>query len=103
MEMNAITMVVRIVLLVIGFTSVSHAKTPIYVLGLYPISGSWPAGEAILAASRLAAEHVNQDSRILHDYELIIIPADAAVSVKDMKYLLSKNINNAQKHKNAKF
>ncbi|XP_072027769.1 gamma-aminobutyric acid type B receptor subunit 1-like [Amphiura filiformis] len=70
--------VFRLLVLVFGFCDLALAKTPIYILGLYPITGSWPAGETILAASRLAAEHVNQDSRILRDYELVIIPTDSA-------------------------
>ena len=56
------------------------AKDKLHILGLYPFTGSWPAGDIILAASRLAVEQINQNSSLLTDYELMLEAADSAVS-----------------------
>ena len=55
------------------------SKIPIYILGLYPMSGSWPGGEALLPATKLGFQHVNADPRILPGYELVLIDYDTEV------------------------
>ncbi len=68
------------ILLLSAFCYVLPAKTPIYLLGLYPFTGSFRIGDTVFGASKLAVQHVNEDQRILQDYELVIIPADTNVS-----------------------
>ncbi|XP_072015076.1 gamma-aminobutyric acid type B receptor subunit 1-like [Amphiura filiformis] len=55
----------------------SCSKTPIYILGLYPMTGdTWPGGVSLYPASQLAVEHVNNNPDILQDYQLRIALAD---------------------------
>ncbi|XP_072039595.1 gamma-aminobutyric acid type B receptor subunit 1-like [Amphiura filiformis] len=54
-----------------------EAESPLYLLGLYPMTGTkWPGGEAMLPASQLAVIDINQNSSILADYQLNIIVKD---------------------------
>ncbi|XP_072015077.1 gamma-aminobutyric acid type B receptor subunit 1-like, partial [Amphiura filiformis] len=54
----------------------SSCKTPVHVLGLYPMSGPWAGGEALYPATQLAVEDVNTNPDILEDYQLTIDFAD---------------------------
>ncbi|XP_072029935.1 gamma-aminobutyric acid type B receptor subunit 1-like [Amphiura filiformis] len=51
-------------------------RTPIYLLGLYPMSGNWPGGQAYLPASQLAIQHINANTSVLPDYELVLLDRD---------------------------
>ena len=55
-------------------------KTPLHVLGLYPMSGPWAGGEALYPATQLAVEDVNNNPSILEDYDLKVDFADTKVS-----------------------
>ncbi|XP_072039548.1 gamma-aminobutyric acid type B receptor subunit 2-like [Amphiura filiformis] len=52
------------------------AASPIYLLGLYPMTGDWAGGQAMLPASQMAVIDVNANVSLLADYELIIIVTD---------------------------
>ena len=58
------------------------SKTPIHVLGLYPMSGPWAGGEALYPATQLALQDVNNNDEILTNYELKITFADTKVGFK---------------------
>ena len=58
---------------------VCSAKTPVHVLGLYPMSGPWAGGEALYPAIQLAIQDVNAAPGILDDYDLRTVFADTKV------------------------
>jgi len=60
---------------------VQAMKTPIYIGGFFPLSPNKASvpGDALLAAAKLALQHVNK-SDILRDYELQMIVKDSQVS-----------------------
>ncbi len=58
---------------------VSDAAYPIYLLGLYPLTGDWAGGQAMLPASQMAVLDINANTSILADYELHIIVTDTKV------------------------
>ena len=70
-----------ILLLLYGSCNLASAKKSIHILGLYPLTGSWPAGRTILGASQMAVDHVNEDPTLLQDYEIVLVPSDSAVSL----------------------
>ncbi len=59
----------------------SGVKTDLHLLGLYPMSGAWPGGYALWRASQFAVDHVNANDSLLRDYEVVIVPANSAVSI----------------------
>ena len=71
-------------------TVTSSEKTPIHILGLYPMSGAWPGGYALREASQFAVDHVNSNQSILPDYEIVIDAADSAVSILLFLFIFSK-------------
>ena len=58
----------------------ANDKDPLYLLGLFPMTGSWPAGDTILAASRMAVDQINKNDSLLPDYHMVLIDTDSAVS-----------------------
>ena len=62
-------------------------KTKIHILGLYPMSGAWAGGEALLPATRLALKHINENESILSDFELIVDVGDTMVSERYTKVI----------------
>ena len=60
--------------------SFNKTTTPVYVLGLYPMEGYWPAGHGLLPASELAIHDINANDEVLGDYELRLVVADTKVS-----------------------
>ena len=62
------------------FPVLVFAKTPLYILGLYPLTGAWDGGVSFLPATQLALEHINANESLLVDYELILIDRDTGVS-----------------------
>lgn len=70
-----------IVTVITSNTGKVQAKTPIYIGGFFPLSPNKASvpGYALLAAARLALNHVSK-SGILRDYELKIIVKDSRVS-----------------------
>ena len=60
--------------------TISDAKSPIYLLGLYPMTGDWAGGQAMLPASEMAILDINANDSILADYELRVIVTDTKVS-----------------------
>ena len=60
------------------------ATTPIYILGLYPMGGYWPAGSGLLPASYMAINDINNNSEILTEYELKLVVADTQVRKIDI-------------------
>ena len=59
-------------------TLVEAGNTPIYLLGLYPLSGNWPGGQGQLPATRLGLEYVNSKD-VLPGYELVLVTHDTEV------------------------
>ena len=55
------------------------AVIPLYVLGLYPMSGSWPGGQGQLPATQMGFEHINSNGNILANYTLNLISKDTEV------------------------
>ena len=53
----------------------------VYIVGLYPFEGAWRGGPAMLAASQLAVEHVNQRGDILPGYTLNLLWNDTKVRI----------------------
>ena len=51
-------------------TNSSNAKKDIYLLGLFPFSGSWPGGLGQLPAVIMGLEDVNSDPSILPGYTI---------------------------------
>ena len=69
------------IFIIIIFTQISRGeKERLHILGLYPFTGSWPAGKAIHTASQMAIDQINANQTILEDYELVLISRDSAVS-----------------------
>ncbi|XP_072027770.1 gamma-aminobutyric acid type B receptor subunit 1-like [Amphiura filiformis] len=60
----------------ISLLSLTLAKTPLYILGLYPMTGAWDGGTSFLPATQLALEHINANQSLLGDFELILISRD---------------------------
>ena len=87
------------VLLAAMVCHVASALTPLYILGLYPMSGSWPGGQGQLPATKMGIEHVNANDSILQGFELVLINKDTQVS--EPIYLESVNIkiNMKQNHR----
>ncbi|XP_033640825.1 gamma-aminobutyric acid type B receptor subunit 1-like [Asterias rubens] len=54
----------------------SSNRTKLHILGLYPMTGSWPGGLAMSLATQLALEDINANADILSGYELVVIPKD---------------------------
>ena len=52
----------------------------LYIMGLYPMEGSWAGGHALLPATQLGLQHVNDRSDILPGYRLNLIWSDTKVS-----------------------
>ncbi len=55
-------------------------KTKLHILGLYPMTGGWAGGEALLPAAQLALKHINANDSILRDYEIVLHVGDTGVS-----------------------
>ena len=58
----------------------ASGKTPLYILGLYPMTGAWDGGASFVPATQLALEHINTNQSLLPDFELILISRDTGVS-----------------------
>ena len=70
-----------LIFFILIFTKISKGeKESLHILGLYPFTGSWPAGKAIHTASQMAIDQINENQTILEDYELVLISRDSAVS-----------------------
>ena len=67
------------VLLVTTICHVASSLTPLYILGLYPMSGSWPGGQGQLPATKMGIEHVNANESLLPGFELVLINKDTQV------------------------
>ena len=67
-------------LLITVICHAASALTPLYILGLYPMSGSWPGGQGQLPATKMGIEHVNANDSILPGFELVLINKDTQVS-----------------------
>ncbi len=63
-----------------SMTTSVNTKEPLHLIGLYPFTGPWPAGETIHAVSEMAIDHINANQSVLPDYELTLITGDSAVS-----------------------
>lgn len=57
-------------------------KTPLYILGLYPLSGDWAGGQGQLPATRFGFESVNANEQILPNYEFKLVARNTLVSIK---------------------
>ncbi|XP_078721635.1 gamma-aminobutyric acid type B receptor subunit 1-like isoform X7 [Lampetra fluviatilis] len=53
------------------------AKQALYIGGLFPMSGSWPGGQACKPAAMMALDDVNRKRDLLPDYELKLIETDS--------------------------
>ncbi|XP_033640526.1 gamma-aminobutyric acid type B receptor subunit 1-like isoform X2 [Asterias rubens] len=60
-------------LCVLRIAEAAPATTPIYLLGLYPLSGNWAGGQGQLPATRLGIKYVNA-MNVLPGYELVLLP-----------------------------
>ena len=67
-----------------------HGAVPIYILGLYPMSGGWPGGQGLLPATQLAFLHINNNEKLLKDYELILLDKDTQVGQNSFRCLSHK-------------
>ncbi|XP_071790355.1 gamma-aminobutyric acid type B receptor subunit 1-like [Asterias amurensis] len=56
----------------------SNNKTKLYLLGLFPMTGAWAGGEALLLASQLAVRDINANRGVLPGFELVLLPKDTA-------------------------
>ena len=65
---------------VVCLVTISDAKSPINLLGLYPMTGDWAGGQAMLPASEMAILDINANASLLADYELRVIVTDTKVS-----------------------
>ncbi|XP_072029936.1 gamma-aminobutyric acid type B receptor subunit 2-like [Amphiura filiformis] len=63
-------------LIVAIYWRLSSSLTPLYILGLYPMSGSWPGGQGQLPATKMGIEHVNANQSILPGFELVLLDYD---------------------------
>ena len=63
----------------------AYGSIPIYILGLYPMSGGWPGGQGLLPATQLAFLHINNNETFLKDYELILLDKDTQVGQKSFR------------------
>ena len=82
-----------------GFSTISaisgdDTKTPIYILGLYPMTGAWDGGVSFLPATQMALEHINANQSLLAEYELILVNRDTGVS------LILQKLKNSQQQQN---
>ena len=55
-------------------------RTELWLLGLFPFSGSWPGGLGQLPAVRMGIEDVNRDPSVLPGYKLMMTIDNTAVS-----------------------
>ena len=69
----------QILVLVSGNTTVSASEKDLYILGLFPVSGFWPAGKALVPAAQLVLELINKDPHILSGYQLKMLWDDTKV------------------------
>ena len=65
-------------LCVLRIAEAAPATTPIYLLGLYPLSGNWAGGQGQLPATRLGIKYVNA-MNVLPGYELVLLPHNTEV------------------------
>ena len=68
----------------ISWSLSSSSLIPLYILGLYPMSGSWPGGQGQLPATKMGIEHVNANQSVLPGFELVLLPYDTQVRVLNL-------------------
>jgi len=61
-------------------TTTGDRLKDIWLIGLFPLQGSWPGGLGQLPAVEMGLEDVNADPRILPGYRLRMTMDDTAVS-----------------------
>ena len=66
----------------------SNNNTKLYLLGLFPMTGAWAGGEALLLASQLAVRDINANRHVLPGFELVLLPKDTAVRPNPLFSLL---------------
>ena len=59
--------------------SKSKELKDLYLMGLFPMTGPWPAGGALLPAALMAVDHINADPNILQGYRLNLLWNDTQV------------------------
>lgn len=60
-------------------SSSSSEKKDLNILGLFPHSGDWAGGQSMEPAAELGFITVNNDKKILPDYELKLVSKDTKV------------------------
>ncbi len=63
----------------ISTENTTDSRYGLTIVGLLPMTGRWPGGAAILAATQLALEHVNSRQDILPDYKMQFVYKDTRV------------------------
>jgi len=66
-----------------GNSSTSETVKDIWLIGLFPLQGSWPGGLGQLPAVQIGLEDVNADPNILPGYRLRMTMDDTEVSSSD--------------------
>ncbi len=85
-----------------NLTTQAHLHTSaeikdLYLLGLFPITGAWTGGYAILPAALMAVDHINADPNILQGYRLNLLWNDTQVRfICSMQNQKRQNIQNVQ-------
>nr|XP_006819249.1 PREDICTED: uncharacterized protein LOC100371470 [Saccoglossus kowalevskii] len=51
-----------------------EAISDVYILGLFPMTGSWAGGQGQYPAIQLGIEHINSDASLLSDYRIVLKP-----------------------------
>ena len=71
--------VFSLVLMTIHPSDSNPNVTKLHLLGLFPMTGPWAGGQAVLPATRLAVQDVNANPNVLPGYEIILIHKDTSV------------------------
>lgn len=53
----------------------------IWILGLFPMAGSWAGGQGIFPSVELALDHINANPEVLPDYQLAMVWGDTEVTM----------------------
>lgn len=75
---------IKATLVVATISTHLHVASPaydIYILGLFPMEGSWRGGRMALEAAELALQHINAREDVLRGYNLKLVWNNTKVSL----------------------
>ncbi|XP_070534990.1 gamma-aminobutyric acid type B receptor subunit 2-like [Ptychodera flava] len=66
-----------LILTILSNKDTVQSENELHLLGLFPMTGSWPGGQGQRPAIEIGIQHVNSDPTILPNYTLVLEPGNA--------------------------